>query len=164
MKKCCFIGHRKILKSDTLEEALRSLIVELIDGGVGIFIFGDHSEFDDLCYTIVTELKLTYPNLQRVKYRTEHPQIGEDVRMYFLSGLEDNICPSGVERAGRLAYIKRNEAMIYDSDYCVFYYDGNYKPKANTRGAVSKLSGTGIAYSYACRLKKKIINVFECCQ
>ena len=80
------------MQSDTLEEALRSLIVELIDGGVGIVIFGDHSEFDDLCYTIVTELKLTYPNLQRVKYRTEHPQIGEDVRMYFLSGLEDNIC------------------------------------------------------------------------
>ena len=30
--------------------------------------------------------------------------------------------------SGKAAYIERNKAMIDDSDYCIFYYNQNYKP------------------------------------
>ena len=58
--------------------------------------------------------------------------------------------------------------MIDNSDYCVFYYDESYKPRQrqisnkNVGGIwTSSNSGTAIAYQYAVRKKKAIINLFE---
>lgn len=59
-------------------------------------------------------------------------------------------------------------AMIDDSDYCVFYYDSSYRPKRKciSNKSISGLwtsekSGTALAYKYAQKKKKRIINVFE---
>ena len=49
-----------------------------------------------------------------------------------------------VDSAGRASYIERNELMIDDSDYCVFYINKNTKYK----------SGTKIALNYARRKTK----------
>ncbi len=57
--------------------------------------------------------------------------------------------------AGRASYVERNQAMINDSDFCIFYYNKNYIPKTKTK------SGTKIAYEYALRKKKNIINLFN---
>lgn len=46
----CFIGHRKIEKTPSLEEELRRVLSGLAENGVNIFIFGDHSDFNTLCY------------------------------------------------------------------------------------------------------------------
>lgn len=57
-KKCCFFGHRKINKTDELVNKLTETIEKLIvENGVGTFLFGSKSQFDDLCYEIVSELK-----------------------------------------------------------------------------------------------------------
>ncbi|MBQ3235396.1 MAG: hypothetical protein IJA97_04480 [Clostridia bacterium] len=56
-------------------------------------------------------------------------------------------------KAGALSYIKRNYSMIDNSDICVFYYSENYVPKPNSN------SGTKIAYNYAKRKKKILINL-----
>lgn len=58
---CCFIGHRKINRTPELQERLKQILCELIENGVTVFIFGDHSEFDTLCYETVTRLRETYP-------------------------------------------------------------------------------------------------------
>ena len=58
-------------------------------------------------------------------------------------------------QAGKASYIERNQAMIIDSDFCVFYYDKNYVPLTKTN------SGTKIAYEYAKKKMKRTINLFE---
>ncbi len=61
-KNCCFLGHRKIDKNETLETELRIVITDLIeDKGIDIFFFGSKSQFDRLCHTIVSDLKKIYP-------------------------------------------------------------------------------------------------------
>ena len=68
--------------------------------------------------------------------------------------------------SGKASYVERNQAMIEDSDFCIFYYDENYHPemrkysKKNCSFYQPK-SGTKLAYIYAIRKKKTCINVFE---
>ena len=45
--------------------------------------------------------------------------------------------------------------MIDDSDIIIFYYSNSYLPTSQTK------SGTNIAYSYAQKYKKKIINLCQ---
>lgn len=61
--------------------------------------------------------------------------------------------------------MERNQEMINKSDFCVVYYDENYTPprrnsKENLSGYQPK-SGTAIAYNYAVKNKKEIINVLN---
>ena len=69
LKSCCFIGHRKINKTEELTALLKATIVELIEEkGVRLFLFGSRSEFDDLCHSIVTDLRQENPELKRVLF------------------------------------------------------------------------------------------------
>ncbi|MBQ8443844.1 MAG: hypothetical protein IJX25_00625 [Clostridia bacterium] len=54
--------------------------------------------------------------------------------------------------------------MIDDSEYCLFYYDEDYQPEKRKSSKRSVLyyqpkSGTRLAYEYAKRKKKKVINI-----
>ena len=62
-------------------------------------------------------------------------------------------------------YVERNQAMIDNSDYCIFYYNENYKPKPRKQSKqdinyYQLKSGTALTYKYAKQKKKKIINIF----
>ncbi|MBQ7339700.1 MAG: hypothetical protein IJW43_02465 [Clostridia bacterium] len=57
----CFIGHRTIQKNEELISSLKQTIIELINKGATTFLFGSKSEFDDLSWELVTELKETFP-------------------------------------------------------------------------------------------------------
>lgn len=162
---CCFIGHRKIRKSPKLTAEVQNTVKTLIEDGVTVFLFGDHSEFNMLCYEAVTALKETYPHICRIHYRTAHPEISDSVRQYFVSGYEDSICPEGVAFSGKAAYVRRNQAMIRDSDVCVFYYDARYelshgKQPDKAMPAHRPNSGTKAAYEYALARDKKVITLF----
>lgn len=168
-KTVCFFGHRKIVVTDVLKSRLRCEIENLITSGMkGFFLFGSKSRFDSLCYEIVSELKNTYPFIQRVYVRAEHEHIeGEGSRVYreYLSERYEGTCyPACVSGAGRAVYIKRNHYMIDKSSVCVVYYDEGYVPSARRRSKHDlseqlPVSGTEIAYKYAVKKKRKIINV-----
>ena len=119
---CCFIGHRKIKHKKELASRLRDSICYLLEQGVAIFLFGDHSEFNTLCYKVVSELREVYPQIRRIHYRTDYPDADAYTMQFLLDGYEDSICPDGVAAAGKAAYVERNQAMILASDFCVFYY------------------------------------------
>ena len=162
--KVCFIGHRRVEATEELCSALRGLLLELIREGATDFLFGDHSQFNDLCYDAVTTLRQDYPQLCRVKLRTGDPELSDYAKRFFLDGYEDNICPAGVAAAGRAAYVERNQAMIRESDVCVFDYDPAYSPP---RRRVSKhsvtdyqpQSGIALAYAYAVKSGKRVVNL-----
>ena len=167
MHTCCFIGHRSIEDTPELRSKLYKIVVSLIQKGVRDFIFGDHSQFDDLCYDTVTELKAVYPDIKRIRYRPDYPgELDDYSKQFFLDGYEDNICPEGVEGAGKLSYVKRNQAMITASDICVFYYNESYQPSRRKESKRSftdyqPKSGTRIAFEFARKKNKKIINVYD---
>ena len=89
-------------------------------------------------------------------------------REVHLEGYEEEITPEPLRKSGKATYIERNQIMIDNSDYCIFYYDESYRPERrelsrkyfiNTLS--SGQSGTELAYRYAVQKKKNIINVFS---
>ncbi len=161
----CFIGHRKINDTPELREQLKSILTELIENGTVNFIFGDHSAFDSLCYDLVTQLKEKYPAIKRINFRKDYEDTDDYTMQFLIAGYEESICPKGVGSAGRASYAERNQAMIRESDVCIFYYDEDYLPsrRRNSRRDLfdyQPKSGTAIAYDYALQKKKKIINCF----
>ena len=67
--KCCFIGHRTIANEQKtykrLVHELSSIVVSL---PLRTFLFGSRSDFNDMCHTVVTELKDVYPDIKRIMY------------------------------------------------------------------------------------------------
>lgn len=173
-KKCCFIGHRKIEKTDELIKKIDGCLQVLIDEGVRIFLFGSKSEFDTLCYERVAKLKERYPDIKRIAYTckseyackvTEKEKIEDIARKVTkkevtLKEYEGEEQSKRLARAGKASYVERNEDMLNASDYCVFYYNPQYKPPKRKRANADLSeyqppSGTALAYEYA---RKRQIN------
>ena len=162
----CFFGHRKIDETEELKNNLRGIIENLIvNEKVDTFFFGSKSQFDDLCHKIVTELKEKYPHLKRIYVRSAFQHIPDWYEDSLLQHYEDTYFPEHMENAGIASYVERNQEMINKSDFCIVYYDENYAPpkRKNSRRDLTDYqprSGTKIAYDYAVKKKKIIINCF----
>ena len=165
LHSCCFFGHRKINKTPELIERLTKEIEVLIsEKDVVIFYFGSKSEFDDLCHKVVTELKEKYPHIKRIYVRSAFQHIPDWYEDSLLKHYEDTYFPERMEKAGKASYVERNQEMINKSDFCVVYYDENYLPprRKNSRSdltAYQPKSGTAVAYEYAMKKNRVIINV-----
>ena len=163
---CCFFGHRKIKITDGQRKMLYSTIEKLIiEENVYIFLFGSKSKFDDLCYEVVSELKEIYPFIRRIYVRAQLPYIDNDYKCYLLQSYEDTYFPEHMINAGKSAYVERNYDMINKSKFCVAYFDENYTPYVQNKKSVVlsscvKKSGARIAYDYAIKKQKTIINIF----
>ena len=178
-KSCCFIGHRKIIETNELKQRLQKTIENLIkEKQVRTFIFGSRSEFDFLCHQIVSNLISIYPTIERVVYtcKSEFGVLKQDkkeLEQMFSTAFKQDITLCEYEKeiehktkftSGKASYIERNKAMIDASDYCIFYYDENYKPPKRKHSKNDVLeyqpnSGTFMAYMYAKQKQKKLINI-----
>lgn len=161
---CCFFGHRRVKETIELKKAVYAAVEGLIiKEGVDVFLFGSKSSFDDLCHSIVTELKEKYPNIKRIYVRAEFPYIDDSYRNYLLEHFEDTYYPDKMIAAGKAAYIERNYEMINNSKYCIVFYDENYAPPKRKRSRkdltdYQPQSGTKLAYEYAVK-KCVVINI-----
>ncbi len=145
---CCFIGHRTLNITPELRKRLSYIIEDLIlEMQIDTFLFGSKSQFIELCYEIVSELKNKYPQINRIYIRAEFPYISDDYKKYLLQLYEDTYFPKTALGAGKAVYIKRNFEMINKSLFCIFFYDLNLKGR------------TKIAYDYATKKEKNIINL-----
>lgn len=180
-KICSFFGHRNIAMTDEQYEKLKNIIEDLIiNKNVQIFLFGSRSNFDYLCNLIVTDLKEKYPFIIRKCYTCKSEscilESEREKREAFYSKLKkEKVTLPCVDievehktkyTSGRASYTERNMAMINDSDYCIFYYDENYKPleRKYSKQSLSNYqpkSGTKLAYSYAKQKRKIIINLVK---
>ncbi|MGN1201176.1 MAG: SLOG family protein [Candidatus Caccovivens sp.] len=178
-KVCSFFGHRKIEMTEELKQKVRVVVEGLIlNHSVSTFLFGSRSDFDYLCHLVVTELKEKYPKIKRIAYtcgsesctlESERLELEKLYSKFFkqevsLLGVEEEREYKTKYTSGRASYVERNQAMIDDSDYCVFYYDENYKPemrKYSKRCACyyQPKSGTALAYAYAKQKRKIMINI-----
>lgn len=155
MKSCCIIGHREFEKSEKLELKIKKTIINLIEKEkVTTFLFGSNSRFNDFCYDIVSELKNIYVDIKRIFVRAEYPVITDAYFNYLKTLYEDSYFYSEKLITNKFSHIKRNQTMIDNSDFCIFYFNCNYFPKTKTQ------SGTQLAYTYAIKKQKPIINLF----
>ncbi|MBE5746815.1 MAG: hypothetical protein E7352_01420 [Clostridiales bacterium] len=165
--QCCFIGHRVVEKKEELLPSLRESVLTLIHIGVTTFLFGGRGEFDALSWKMVTELQKEYPFIKRVYVRSAYQYIDKAYEEYLLESYEETYFPSKLERAGKYSYVERNYEMIENSTYCVFYYNENYvvplrqDGKNNLHLQARRNSGARIAYQYAVKRKKTIINLYK---
>ena len=113
------------------------------------FLLGSRSDFDDLSYDVLKEVKDIHPHIKRIYVRAEFPYIDDDYNEYLLELYDESYFPQSVLGAGRASYVKRNYEMIEKSDFCVFYYDESYTP-------IGRRSGTKIAFEYASKKGVKI--------
>ena len=180
-KKCSFFGHRTIEITEELKQKTKEVIENLIiNHNVLTFIFGSRSDFNYLCHLIVTELKEKYRDIKRIKYtcRSEacilesEREKWEDIysrlnrQKIHVLGVEEEFEHKTKYTSGRASYIERNQAMINDSDFCVFYYDNNYLPEMRkyskrSIGYYQPKSGTALSYVYAKQKRKILINIFS---
>ena len=166
LNSCCFFGHRKVTDSKQIKNKAYIEAEELIiNKGISIFLFGSKSEFDALCYEVITELKEKYPHIKRIYARAEFQHINDSYKNMLLNAYEDTYYPNSIENSGKAAYVERNREMIDKSEYCVVYYDSKYEPQRRRKckqdlSDYQPKSGTKIAYEYAVKKKKKIINLY----
>ena len=166
-KICCFIGHRKIERTVELKQAIYNYVESfIVNENVKIFLFGSRSQFDDLCYKVVSELKEKYPDIKRVYVRSCYEYVSDMYMKYLLEGYEETIYPKECKNSGKISYLKRNQAMIDQSDYCLFYYNENYLPPKRKWARrdlfeYQPKSGTALAYKYAQQKKRYIINFYK---
>ena len=178
-KTCSFFGHRKIEITEELKQQVKEVVENLIvNHNVLTFLFGSRSEFNYLCHLIVTELKERFPNIKRIAYtcknetciveseREEWEKVYSHLekREVGLLGVEEEFEHKTKYKSCKASYVERNQAMIDDSDYCVFYYNENYKPEMRkyskqSIGFYQPKSGTKLAYDYANKKRKEIIIV-----
>ena len=163
----CFIGHRKISVEESFKEHLANLIKALItEKNFDTFLFGSRSQFDELCLETVSKLKNDYPHIRRIYVRAAYPHIDDNYEKYLLSFYDETYIPDKIENAGKAAYVERNEYMIDKADFCIFYYNKDYKPpiKHATRKQLfsyQSKSGTKVAYEYATLKKKRMLNLYQ---
>lgn len=163
----CFIGHRTVENVEQLKRQINSTVLRLIQDGADTFLFGSKSKFDSICWKIVTELQRIYTNIKRIYVRATYPTIQKHYKEYLLESYEGTYFPERMETAGRSTYVKRNQNMIGASNICVFYYNPDYKLLPKMQKSSLPLptkeikSGTAIAFAYATRKKKRIINLYK---
>ncbi len=164
---CCFFGHRKIEITDNLKRNLHTLVQKLItEERVDTFLFGSKSQFDTLCYQIISELKENYPYIKRIYVRSHFPYISDDYKSHLLKFYEETYYPDKLLKSGKAAYVERNCEMINKSKYCVVCFNEDYTPpnrKTKHMDLINYLpkSGTKIAYDYARKKKRTVINLFN---
>lgn len=149
MKICSFFGHRDITVSEELKIKLNVEILRLLKIGFDCFYFGGFGIFDHLCWQLVTELKIDFPNIRRV-YCLSDPRHtclskrpkwlkDEDYEEFVYLDLDYDYWYT------RIYY--RNCEMINQSDFVIFY------------ALDQENSGAYKAYKYAKKIKKHHINL-----
>lgn len=155
---CCIFGHRRVNKTELLTNAIYNIIEDLIvNEKVDTFLFGSKSQFNDMCYKIVTGFREKYSYIKRIYVRAEFPYIDDNYKNFLLQNYEDTYYPEKMINVGKAAYVERNYEMINNSKFCICYYDENYtlpgsKISRSNLTNIKPKSGSQLAYEYA---KKK---------
>lgn len=150
IKTCSCFGHSVVDITDELIERTRTEIDRAIRDGVRIFLFGGRSDFDDLCYDLVTEKKNADPklNIERVFCFALEKQLAKPPVWFVQKEYEALECPTKHFDYWYTAIYFRNLAMVDRSDLALFYAEQR------------KNSGAYKTYLYAVKKHKRIVNLF----
>ena len=146
-KICAFFGHREIEKTNELYQKTYDEIVKVINLGCVNFYFGGYGEFDELCYQIVSKIKLSNPNLNitRTYCVSQEKFLYKKVRFFNKENYENVIYLTPSFDGWYQSIYFRTLAMIDVCDFIIFY--------------VTRITNSGAykAYQYAIKQKDKVV-------
>lgn len=165
MAKATCIGHRDFVGNDKSKKILTNVFVDLIKNyEVDGFYVEKKSNFVSFCCEIIREIKKDYPHVKLINVWGEYLYYNDMVDKLDLEYYDELLRPECFIGAGRNIYVKRNQYLIDNSDVILFYFNENVEDRWTERKGElphKVRSGTRIAYEYAVKKKKSIINVFE---
>ena len=146
---CSCFGHSDVDITDDLIARTRTEIDKAIESGVRIFLFGGRSDFDDLCYDLVTEKKNTEPQLdiKRVFCFALDKHLRKPPGWFVRKEYEALECPTKDFDYWYTSIYYRNLAMIDRSDIILFWVERREN------------SGAYKTYRYAVKMHKHIVNL-----
>lgn len=149
-KTCSCFGHFDVNITDDLVARTKIEIDKAIENGVRIFLFGGRSDFDDLCYDLVTEKRNANPqlHLKRVFCFALDKQLRKPPRWFIPKKYEALECPTKDFDYWYTSIYYRNLAMIDQSDLILFWVEQREN------------SGAYKTYQYAVKKHKQIVNLF----
>ena len=149
-KTCSCFGHSDVEITDELTARTRIEIDRAVADDVRIFLFGGRSDFDDLCYDLVTEKKNANPqlNIKRVFCFALDKQLRKPPSWFVRKEYEALECPTKDFDYWYTAIYYRNLAMIDQSDLILFWVEEREN------------SGAYKTYCYAVKKHKRIVNLF----
>ena len=150
MLSCSFFGHREIEIDKQLKIRLKEILTKkIVEESYSIFYFGGFGEFDELCYQIITELKIKYPHIKRVFCLTDYKQQTKKPKWLKDEDYEDIVYFELQFNWWYQRIYYRNLEIINNSDFIVFFVQGN------------RDGGAQKAMKYAISKKKDIINLAD---
>ena len=110
---CSCFGHSDVDITDELTARTMIEINKAINDGVRIFLFGGRSDFDDLCYDLVTKKRNAEPqlNIKRVFCFALDKQLRKSPRWFIQKEYEALECPTKDFDYWYTAIYYRNLAM-----------------------------------------------------
>lgn len=150
-KTCSCFGHLDVDITDDLRARTKTEIDKAVSDGVRIFLFGGRSDFDDLCYDLVTEKKNAEPQLgiKRVFCFALDKQLRKPPWWFKRKEYEALECPTKDFDYWYTSIYYRNLEMIDQSDLILFWAE-----KRENSGAYK-------TYLYAVKKHKHIVNLFS---
>ncbi len=121
---CCFIGHKAMIETDRLLEAVRIAVEKLItEKDINTFLFSGKTKFDNLCFYIVSDLKMKYPHIRRIKANVGFPIIGGDFSNVILEDNYDDVYYPGryLNEKDMIYRGQTEEEIIELSGFCIIY-------------------------------------------
>ena len=146
-KICSFFGHRDVEITDELFAKTTAEIEKSVNFGCRIFYFGGFSDFDALCYKIVTQIKERKPNIKRVFCVPQEKYLRKNAPYFKREDYDEIIYLEPSFEGWYKSIYFRNCAMIDQSDVVIFYVEER------------KSSGAYKALKYALKTQKHITNL-----
>lgn len=147
-KYCSFFGHKFMEGIANLEqrtkEAIRKVILE---ENITSFLVGRNGQFDRICADCVKDLKEEFPFIKiYLVYAYLKKETDEYERKSIKETFDGTIYPPLENVPPKFAILKRNEWIVRESDFIVFYVD-------------YKWGGSGKMLDYAKRKGKSYLNL-----
>ena len=130
-KSCCFCGHRFVFQN--INDKVREIITDLVENkGVTVFYTGHMGDFDELCESIVRNLKSCHRNIKIywvIPYYMK--RINANKEQYSIL-FDEIISPDFGDVHYKQAIKMRNQWLVDNSDIIICYVKqdgGAYKTK-----------------------------------
>lgn len=129
MSKCCsFFGHRDFWSNSSREAAIKKHIIDCVKNrGITEFLLGGYGEFDIFCAKYLRELRADFPEIRSTLVLAYLGKNFDNFELAYMRRTFDAIIYPPIENVPlKFAIIKRNEWMVRESDYVIFFVEHNW--------------------------------------
>lgn len=146
-KYCSLFGHNYFWSNSDLECRIKSEIINCVENmGITDFLLGGYGGFDITCARFLRELKPIYPQIKSYLVLAYLDKKFDDMDKDYIKKTYDDLLFPPIENVPkRFAIVKRNEWIVNNSDYIMFYVNHSW-------GGACKM------LKYANKKKKDYIN------